>query len=274
MKWIEAAVISTLAQAVLGCLPPDFEIYLPQKTDHYRLPGNHIPTANLAEVTVASTGGVTVAGFLARQNTPSVTPSVLFLHGVGGNLDNVWDWPMRLWDRGYNVLIIDYRGFGRSTGSPSEQGLYDDAASALSFLMATPSIDNTRIVLWGFSLGSAVASELATIRPPTVLVLESPFTSMVDMVELSSPYSIPAAWVTDARFDTYARIGDISAPVVVAHGTDDHRVPYWMGEKVFGAAHDPKIFVCAQGAGHETVFKTAAAQIFAAISQMADAAVP
>jgi pimeloyl-ACP methyl ester carboxylesterase len=199
-------------------------------------------------------------------------PSVLYLHGQGGNLDTYWQWVMALWDAGYNALAIDYRGFGKSDGEASEQGLYDDGKAGLAFLRANGSIDPARIVVFGYSLGTAVATYVAVDSPTAALLLEAPFTSMTEMIEGSSPYPMPADWLTDVDFDTLGRIGALRSPLVVTHGTGDMRVPYRMGRRLFEAAPEPKRFVAVPDAGHQRAFLSATAQVLAALAEVAPAA--
>ena len=265
-----------VAAAVLasGCISDNFGIFIPATTDRYELPDNHIPAARLEEQTLATSDGEALAAILALQAAPAAAPTVVFLHGQGGNIDDAWAWVMRLWDRGYNVEIVDYRGYGKSTGEPTEAGLYLDADTLFADAAADARLDAARLVIWGYSLGTGVASHLAVGAPARALVLEAPFTSMTDMVEQSSPYSIPAAWYTDTELDTLGRVGDIAMPIVVAHGSADRRIPYWMGERVYAAAHDPKRFVRVEGAGHGGVLKRGGDAIIAAARDMDAAAAP
>ena len=274
LERVGAAILLAAASAASGCLSDGFGIFWPVATDAYELPDNHIPASLLEERTLRATDEVELASVWAWQPEPAAAPTAAFFHGQGGNIDDAWPWVMALWDRGYNVAVVDYRGFGKSRGEPSEAGLYDDAAVFFAAVAASPRLDPSRIVLWGHSLGSAVASYLALTAPARALVLEAPFTSIRDMVEGSSPYAVPADWFTRTSFDTLGRIGDIDLPLVVAHGTDDRRIPYWMGKKVYERAREPKRFVRVRGAGHSDVLRRAGDAILAAVAELAPAAVP
>jgi uncharacterized protein len=258
-----------LLLSLTGCIQTDYGLFLGSRTDKYELPDNHIPAELLVPIWIDSTDDVRVAAFVAWQEDRESAPSLLYLHGQGANLDAYWPWVMRLWDSGFTVLAIDYRGFGRSTGDASEQGLYDDAAASYAYLRALPGVDATRAGIYGYSMGTAVASWLAVQTPPPLLLLEAPFTSMVDMIEGSSPYPMPADWSTDIEMDTLGRIDELRAPLVVTHGEDDVRVPYRMGKKVFAAAPEPKRFVSVPGASHSRAFLDGYVEIIAAFAEIA-----
>ena len=257
-----------------GCLPRDATAYLPVKTFRYRFPGNHVPVALMEELALTTADGVRVAAVLARQEAGPPGPTVLYLHGQDADIDDAWDSVQRLWDRGYHVLALDYRGFGRSAGNPSEAGLYLDAEAALAAVTADLRLAPGRVVIWGRSLGTGVASHLALTAPAAALVLEAPFTSLADMVEWSSPYGVPADWMTDARFDTLGRIARAPLPVVVARGAEDRRVPAWMSDAVYHRAAEPKREVVVPAAGHDEVLALGRDAILAALGAIAPDAVP
>jgi alpha-beta hydrolase superfamily lysophospholipase len=265
--------LSLIVALVAGCANPELGIFLPTKTSAYALPGNRIPAALLREGVLESAGGERLAVVSARHGGGASPAVVALLHGQGGNIDDAWERVMRLWDLGFDVSVVDYRGFGKSSGSPSEAGLYLDAAALYASLIAEA--PDVPVVIWGHSLGTGVASHLGVDTPGAcALVLESPFTSLTDMVERSSPLGVPADWVTDARFDTLGRIAELKLPLVIAHGTDDARVPFWMGETVYTHAPEPKRFVAAPGARHDDVLAHAGAAVAAALREIAPCAGP
>lgn len=263
-----------LAVSGAGCLGPGFGIYLPVRTEAYELPDNHIPAGALEELAIDTPDGERLAAMLALHGDAVARPTAVFLHGQGGNLDDAWPWVMALWDLGYDVGAVDYRGYGKSTGEPTEDGLYTDARVFYDALAADPRVDPARLVIWGHSMGTGVASHLALEAPARALVLEAPFTSMRDMVEESSPYAVPAEWFTDAVFDTEGRIAAVDMPLVVAHGTDDLRIPYWMGVAVYDAAREPKRFVRASGATHNDVVEREGDAMVARLGEMDAGAAP
>jgi fermentation-respiration switch protein FrsA (DUF1100 family) len=259
---------------VAGCVRTDDLIFLAPKTDRYRFPGNEVPALQLQQRTLTSEDGVRLAAVLALQNAPGAAPTVVYLHGQGANIDSAWADVQRLWHAGFNVFVVDYRGFGMSEGEPSEQGLYRDGRAAFAAASADGSLDPQRIVIWGFSMGTGVASALALHAPGVLLVLEAPFTSMTDMVGNSSPYAIPGDWFTSLRFDTLDRIADVPLPVLVLRGGDDRRIPSWMPEAVFERARDPKRLLDVPGAGHGEILQRATSDVVMAIRVLVPGAAP
>jgi len=205
---------------------------------------------------------------MIRERPTRAAPTVLFFHGETGNLDYCWRKVMNIWDSGFNVLAVDYRGYGKSTGAPDEAGLYDDARASWEYLASRNDVDPDRIVIWGYSLGTGVASQLATEVDAAALVLEAPFTSMRALIERSSPYAVAPEWISTAEFRTLKRIGDARSPVVVAHGTADVRVPAWMGVRVFTAAPMPRRLILVDGGRHDNLLKKARARIRNALSEV------
>jgi len=150
------------------------------------------------------------------------------------------------------VLIFDYRGYGRSSGKPSEAGLYRDAETAWAYLTRARGIAPENIVLFGESLGGALAAHLAAWERPGALVLSSVFTSVPDLAADLYPW-LPARWLARLRYDTRAALARAKCPVLVAHSPDDEIIPYRHGEELFSAAPGPKVFLSLAG-GHNNGF--------------------
>ena len=183
----------------------------------------------------------------------SDTPVFLVFHGNAGNVSHRPDKFAFLSDSGVGLLLTEYRGFGGNPGSPDEKGLYADGRSVLDWL-ADEGIPPSRIVLYGESLGSGVATKMAAElsaqgTPPLALVLEAPFTS-VPAVAQRRFWWLPAAWLTLDRFDNLSRIADIDTEMLILHGTADRVVPYDMGVALADAAGQRARFLSLEGAGH------------------------
>lgn len=185
---------------------------------------------------------------LSDRKAEPGAPVVLFLHGNGGNNSHRMESMEFLLALGANVLMIDYQGYGQSEGKPSEQGLYADAHLAWDWLVETKGFDASRIVIMGRSLGGAVAVELATEVEARGVIVESSFTSAVDMGKEIVPF-VPVGLLARYSFDSRAKIGRVRCPVLVTHSPEDDLVPYWMGEKLYELAPEPKEFVRLAG-GH------------------------
>jgi fermentation-respiration switch protein FrsA (DUF1100 family) len=182
---------------------------------------------------------------------------VLFFHGNGGNISHRLVAARALADAGANVLLFDYRGYGRSTGRPAEAGTYRDARAALLALRAQPGLDAAPVVYLGESLGGAVATELAVAEPPAALVLQSTFTSVREMARLHYPF-IPSALVP-AAYPTLDRIARVRCPVLILHGDRDDIVPLAHGQALFARAAGSKRLDVVRGAGHNDLLTVAGA---------------
>jgi fermentation-respiration switch protein FrsA (DUF1100 family) len=175
-------------------------------------------------------------------------PVVLYLHGNGGALMQRAGRFAALTADGTGLVALDYRGYGGSTGRPTESGLVTDAETAHTFALAH--YPAARIAVWGESLGTGVAVALAVERPVGRLVLEAPFTSAADIAALHYPF-VPVRWLMKDQFRSDQRIGSVKAPLLVLHGARDTVVPIRFGERLFGLAGEPKRFVRFADGGHE-----------------------
>lgn len=207
--------------------------------------------ANLAyeEVWLDATPGVKLHGWFLPH--PTARGTVLFFHGNAGSIARL-DWLRLFHDLGYATFIIDYRGFGRSTGKPDEQGTYTDASTAWRYLTTTRGIAAHDVVIVGESLGGAVATELATRVSPRALVLQSTFTSIPDLAAGIYPW-LPVRWISRFDYDTGSRITQVAAPVLVAHSPDDDLIPFRHGKTLYARANQPKRFIELAG-GHDEGF--------------------
>ncbi len=164
---------------------------------------------------------------------------ILYLHGNGSNVGANITQAQRFQEMGFSVMLIDYRGYGRSEGSfPTEQQVYEDANSALSYLLAFQQLQPEEVFLYGHSLGGAIAIELATHSPNLGgMIIQSSFTSMTDMVIHLKRYNwLPIKLILHHKFDSIAKIKAIQIPILFIHGTKDEVVPSYMTEMLYDAA--------------------------------------
>jgi len=187
-----------------------------------------------------------------RGNAPQPHGTVLFLHGNAGNISHRLDSLQMFHNLGYNTLIFDYRGYGNNDGSPSEQGTYLDAEAAWRYLTEQRRIPSCRIVLFGESLGGAVASWLAARQKPAALVIASGFTSVPDLAQHFYPF-MPVRWLAHLRYDTRENLRAVAAPVLIAHSPEDEIIPFEHGQALYAAANPPKHFLELAG-GHNDGF--------------------
>jgi uncharacterized protein len=185
----------------------------------------------------------------------STSPVVVLCHGNAGNISNRLLKANLLRKAGASVLLFDYRGFGRSTGKPTEEGTYADAESAYGWLRAH-GVPESSVFLYGESLGSGVAVELATRHAAAGLIVEAGFTSALDMGKRLFP-RLPVSWLVRYRYDNLSKMPRVLCPVLILHSPNDEIIPFEMGERLYAAARAPKSFAPLRG-DHNGAFITSA----------------
>jgi fermentation-respiration switch protein FrsA (DUF1100 family) len=196
---------------------------------------------------------------------------VLYLHGNASSLWGLRERMRALGATGRGVLVVAYRGYSGSTGSPTEEGLRHDARTAYEW--ARNGYEPSRIVLYGESLGSAVAVRLATERPVGGVILDGAFTSAAAVARLAYWY-VPVSWLMRDQFRSVDLIGGLKAPLLALHGDADATIPLRFGEELFAAAPAPKQFVRLPGAGHGAVLESGGAAAVEAFLAAVEARLP
>ncbi len=233
---------------MLAWLIPDKLIFRPPVPSYK----DHARTLELL-----TSDGETIAARFYENDTAVHT--ILFSHGNAEDIGHVEPFAKQLRDRGFAVLTFDYRGYGLSEGSPSEEKAYKDIDAAYHYLVNDRKIPAEQIILHGRSLGGGVALDLATRRPAGGLILESTFTSAARV--LTKIKILPFD-----KFDNISKIATVACPVLVIHGKMDNTIPFHHGEKLFAAAKDPKTALWIENAGHNDLFNAARQEYLAAIA--------
>ena len=202
---------------------------------------------------------------------PGATRALLFLHGNAGNASHRLPNAAELVALGTSVLLLDYRGYGLSEGTPSEAGAYADARTGLRYLLEERGFAANRVVVFGRSLGGAVAIDLVQDRTIAGLILESTFTSVADMARSILP---PAAPFVRGRFDSEKKIARLRAPLLFFHGDRDEIVPHELGQRLFEVAPEPKAFETIVGAGHNDTTQVGGRPYFERIRRFLDRFAP
>jgi fermentation-respiration switch protein FrsA (DUF1100 family) len=205
--------------------------------------------------------GVQLSGWFIPAEPARGT--LLFFHGNAGNISHRLDSIAVFHRLGLNILIVDYRGYGQSQGTPTEEGTYRDAAASWRYLVETRQIPPAEIIIFGRSLGGAVAAWLAHTHPPAALILESTFTSAPDVAAQAYPF-LPVRPLSRIDYNTLARLPQIEVPLLIIHSPDDAVVPYSHGQRLFAAANEPKEFLEIRG-GHNDGFLISAQPYEAAL---------
>lgn len=221
-----------------------------QRSLLYFPPGpNPPPPPGLEKVEVPAEDGLILTHWY-RPPAPGAAVVVKF-HGNASSIADSAALLLPLLKHGQGALLAEYRGYGGNPGRPTETGLIADGRALLRWL-AEQGVGPGRIVLYGRSLGSGVAVRLAADTGVAGLVLESPFSSVVDVAGAHYPF-LPVRWLIHDRWDSTAVIGRVRAPLLIVHGERDRVVPIRFGRKLFAAAREPKLFAAIPGAGHNDV---------------------
>lgn len=209
----------------------------------------------LEDVWLTAADGTRIFGWYlaAAQEAPAIDTVMLWYHGNAGNLIHRLDNMAQLHQRGVSVFIIDYRGYGKSTGRPSEPGLYMDGLAAYEYLRKQRGIPPEKIIIFGRSLGAAVAAEVAANREAAGVILESPFPSVASVARKLFG-GLPMHQLLKARFDLMERLPKIRKPILILHGDKDTVIPYELGKKVYEGALEPKTFYTIAGADHNDTY--------------------
>ncbi len=215
----------------------------------------HPGTFGLAyeELRLTASDGAVIHGWFVEKSKEA--PVILVSHGNAGNISHRLDKLIIFRTAGASVLLYDYRGYGRSSGSPTELGTYRDAEAAYRWLTEVRGVPPGRIVLYGESLGCGVAVEMSLRHPSAALILESAFTSVPDMGRLIFPF-LPIDRMVRFRYDSIAKIPKVKTPVLVMHSPQDDIVPFEMGRRLFEAAPEPKTFFEMTGTHNEGFYDT------------------
>lgn len=190
-------------------------------------------------------------GFWVPANAANA-PTVLYFHGNYRNIGNNLEHTRNLHQLGFNVLLVDYRGFGRSTGAakPSEALVYADAEATWQYLTKVRGTPANQAFIYGHSLGGAVAIDLASHHPEAAgLIADSTFTSMADMGRLNYGF-LPIDWLITQRFESLQKVASLKLPVLFIHGTWDKKIPVEMGKRLYAAAPQPKTLLLIEGGEH------------------------
>jgi fermentation-respiration switch protein FrsA (DUF1100 family) len=239
-------VIVTAYAGIVGYL------YVAQRSILYTIqpePNQPIKGLKIQDVRLRTPDGETLQAWYEPPQPGQ--PVFLFFHGQGSTLTmGKWRY-VRMHKQGIGYLAVAYRGYSHSTGKPTEAGLFVDGLTAYDWLRQQGFKDGD-IVIHGHSLGSGVATYVASKRPARALVLEAPFTAVSDVAQERYPF-VPVSLLMKDQFRSRTYIKDIHMPLLIAHGDRDSVVPFHQGQKLFALANDPKTFVHMPGSEHNTL---------------------
>ncbi len=253
MRILRLAIVSSLAVyftavGLLWAFQREL-IYSPDPIPH--VPPSHYATlAGVEEIRLETADGIVLTAWYAAA--PANRPTVVMFPGKSASLRGQRYRVRRFRDAGMGVLLVAYRGYSGNAGAPYEAGLYADARAALDWLHSRE-VPDTSIVLYGVSLGSGVATRMAAERAVGAVVLEAPYTSVVDVAARRFP-GMPVRWLLRDRFDSLSRVTRLTEPLLIMHGDADTVIPQDFGRKLFEAAGSQKAGYWPHGVGHEALF--------------------
>lgn len=220
----------------------------------YKFSDSVVPSKQVEAVTFKS-GSETLYGFYIKQPDSlrvAPHPTILYSHGNKHNVQEYWDRVQLFYRAGFDVFIYDYRGFGMSSGTSSEEGLHEDALAALNYLRSRKDVDTTQIVDYGYSLGGVPTMYLAAFaHKPKCVITENIFASSEALIQTGTLLNVPGNYLMKGKFDNAANAAIRTAPLLVIAGTSDTFVPYEHHSKViFANAAQPKTLRLVEGADH------------------------
>lgn len=190
--------------------------------------------------------------------------TILYFHGNAGNLYHRFDYCQKLWEMGYDVFIVSYRGYAESTGTPSELGVYTDGKSALNYMQSALKINKKEIAIIGRSIGTTVAVNTAMHEDLAALILVTPLTSGYEMAQNMVP---SMASIAQNTFESIVKINEIKVPLLIIHGTEDEVIPYEMGVKLFETYNGQKQLVTIALGHHNDLQDVDPARFWGSIDQ-------
>jgi fermentation-respiration switch protein FrsA (DUF1100 family) len=243
MKLAVALASVYAAVAVAAFIAQRKLMYFPDST---RVPPSNYGLGGVIERVLDTPDGARIVGWYGRA-APG-RPTVLYFHGNAGNLASRSERVRKYVARGFGIFMPSYRGYSGSTGSPTERANVSDAKLAYDALRKE-GIAPENVILYGESLGSGVAVQVATEKPVGGVVLDAPYTSIVDVAAGAYPFLPVRPFMFD-RYETLRHLREVKAPLLIVHGEDDEVIPVEMGRAVYAAANGPKELVTFPGAGH------------------------
>jgi uncharacterized protein len=213
------------------------------------------PPAGASDVWFKTADGLRLHGWFFENRIGPDNPTIIFFHGNGGNISNVGWLGQRFHERGFNVLLFDYRGYGASEGyAEDETSLYADGNAAIRFVLNEKGVNPHRLVLYGQSLGTTVVADIASKGEVGAVIIESGLSSASSIAGHALPW-LPGAFhvLAKNRFESAQKLSRARAPVLITHGDPDPVLPTSEAHLLFAAAHEPKKLLIVLGAGHNVL---------------------
>ena len=222
-------------------------MYHPQENNYF---GDKLEV-EIEKVNITTIDNINLLGWFHKKDLNKFK-TIIYFHGNAGTLDNRIHKLNHFKNMKVNFLIIAWRGFSGNQGSPSEKGLYIDGQSAVNWILKQGVLEEN-IILYGESLGTGIATEIAQHKSFAGIILETPFTSMINAAKEFYPY-IPVNLLLKDKYENFKKIKNINSPILIMHGEKDTIVPFSMGEKMYQLANEPKYFYFTKHDDHMMVY--------------------
>lgn len=207
---------------------------------------------NVETAKVTTIDGLTLEGWYIASPKEDA-PTIIHFHGNAGNIASRYPKIGNYANHGYNVLLAEYRGFGNNPGSPTEEGLYNDARAYINWIKTVKNTPESNMIIYGVSLGTGVTVQMATEYNEAAIILESPYTSLPDAAK-QTYYMLPVDLLMHDKFNSLDKIKNINSPVLILHGDQDQVINVKQGQALFDAAGEPKKFIKIIGGQHSNLY--------------------
>lgn len=263
--------LALLVAPLAGCMPLDGFFFNPTPVDAYAFPDTIVPSSAIEEVRFETEDGVELFGVWARQDPPA--PPMIFFHGNTGNLETEFDRVEAYWAWGrHDIFAVDYRGYGRSGGDPTYDGVLEqDGAATVRYVVDHTGVAPEQIPWVGHSMGAAVSVHTNDEWPAQSVVVESMFASAGHILDHDAGMDLPTGWFFEDPFDNVAAIADLQSPVFVVHGQDDDYIQVGYAQDVYDAAPEPKELWTPDGVDHSDILEVIPAEYHDRIVAFQDA---
>ena len=258
MNQFFCAAAALVVLLLAGCKMDPF-LFVPQRTDAYVFetdggtPEESVAPERIRELRIDVDAQISLGAVYVLGSVQPPRAHVIYFHGAGTHLGHQFWRLKRIANLGYDVLGVDYRGFGTSTDvQPTEAGLDADTRAARAWLLALRPAPE-RLVYYAHSFGTAIALQRAASNPPDVLLLESPISSVERMKSDTTQMDFPLTFVASDTWNSVERVASIHVPLLIAHGTDDQLIRVEFGQELFAAANEPKELILVDGGQHGDV---------------------
>lgn len=234
-----------------GCMSLDPFFFNPDQTTQYGFPADSIPAAQIEEVAFESEDGTQLYGAWFRSERPNQAKTILYFHGNTGDMDYNMSGVEALYEMGHDIFTLDYRGYGRSEGEPSHDGVIADGRAAVELVMAEEGMEAAELGYVGLSLGGFVATHVALELPPGTLITHDMFADANSFYDLNTGLNIPSGWMFNDPFDNLATVAQIQdVPYLITHGSEDTYIMPEHAKRVYEAANEPKELYFVPGGTH------------------------